>query len=266
MNKNINTKVKKFHQFIVVEKGPVNTAIIDLLKGNVYQVENNVIDTLEKGAYREIPGFIASAAAEGLLIEVNEKNWIPADENAEVETEDNEIGIELHVEGGIDLEAVLETFKDYTIYNVVFYGRELPEIPAYPVEIIKKEKNFQQCTANAKVDANFDRVTESFYLFNKKYNCCWGGKVAITREGKIRPCIYSSIVAGDIDKDAPGEILEKLKKYWTITKDKVEKCKECELRYVCFDCREIACRKGDNLFSAHPLCSYDPCKGKWQGE
>lgn len=266
MTMDTNRKVKKFHQFIAVEKGPVNTAVIDLLKGNLYQVENHVIDTLEKGAYRDIPAFMAAAEEEELLIEVNENNWIPRDETAEIDGENNETGIELHVEEVSHLEAVLEKFKGHTIYNVIFYGRELPGPLAYPVEIVKKEKNFRQCAANARVDMNFNRITESFYLFNKRYNCCWGGKVAITGDGKIRPCIYSSIVVGDIAGADAGEILDKLKKYWTITKDAVEKCKDCELKYACSDCREMACREGGDLFSAHPMCSYDPYEGKWQGE
>ncbi|MCP5108716.1 MAG: grasp-with-spasm system SPASM domain peptide maturase, partial [bacterium] len=78
-------------------------------------------------------------------------------------------------------------------------------------------------------------------------------------------CIYSNIVIGDIMSEDTGEILEKLQTYWHITKDKVEKCKDCELRYVCFDCREIPSRKSGDLYSVNPICKYDPYNGTWNG-
>jgi hypothetical protein len=51
-------KVKKFHQFVVLEKGPVNTAIIDLLKGNIYQIGNDIIFNFLDGNNQEIGEFI----------------------------------------------------------------------------------------------------------------------------------------------------------------------------------------------------------------
>jgi MoaA/NifB/PqqE/SkfB family radical SAM enzyme len=39
--------------------------------------------------------------------------------------------------------------------------------------------------------------------------------------------------------------------------------KGCELKYVCFDCREIASRKNNDLLAANPYCLYDPYTGVW---
>jgi len=262
----LKMNVKKFHQFAAVEKGPVNAAVIDLLKGNVYQVENKVIDTMAKGAYEEIPGFMESAEKEGLIIEINEKNWIPSDEDnrERAEDKDDEIGIELHVEEGIDPDAVIEKFGNHAIRKVFFYGGYLPQIRRPGVQVVKKEKDFHRCVTKACVDGKFGRITESAYLFNKMYNSCWGRKVAVTKDGKVRPCIHSSITSGDIEADDIDKILEKMKEYWIITKDKVEKCKDCELRYACFDCREMAFRECGDLFAANPVCNYDPYKGTWK--
>lgn len=258
-------KVKRFHQFVRVEKGPINAAVIDLLKGNAYQVENKVVTAMEKGNYTEITEFLESAEAEGLIIEIDEKNWIPY---LEVDTDDKddeeEFGIELHIEEGVNLEAVLEKFSDQPIYRVVYYGQSLPLVPEKQVQIVKKEKDFQECITKACVDGEFSRITEPTYLYNMKFNSCWGGNVAITTDGKIRPCIHSTVVVGDISIDDMEAILEKMEKYWSLTKDKVEKCKDCELRYICFDCRELARRQGGDLFAPHPTCEYDPYKGTWK--
>jgi uncharacterized protein len=266
----VDKKIKKFHQFVVIEKGPVNAAVIDLLKGNVFQVENKMIEAFERGEYEEIAEFLDVATEEGLLIEIHEKKWIPprpaemdidSDEEDKVET--SGIEIELHVEEGIDLDVILNKFNDYTIHKVVLYGPEIPKIEAQNVKIVKAEKDFQQCMAIARVDGEFERISESTYVFNKIYNSCWGRKVAVTKEGKVRPCVYSSIAVGNIDVDDVSEILEKMREYWTISKDKVEKCKDCELKHICPDCRELALQEGGNLFSPHPMCNYDPYKGAW---
>jgi radical SAM protein with 4Fe4S-binding SPASM domain len=96
-----------------------------------------------------------------------------------------------------------------------------------------------------------------------QYNTCWGKKIAITKDNKIRPCIFSEIIVGDIQKNDIYDVIEKIRKYWTITKDKVEKCRDCEFRYVCFDCREIAMRKTNDLYGSNPYCGYNPYTGIW---
>ena len=100
--------------------------------------------------------------------------------------------------------------------------------------------------------------------FNKYKNSCWGYKIAVTKEGKVRPCIYSEIVLGDLQDVNINQVLIDIKPYWFLTKDKIEKCKICELRYACFDCREIPFRKSGSLFSPNPYCSYNPLTGKWE--
>jgi len=44
---------------------------------------------------------------------------------------------------------------------------------------------------------------------------------------------------GNIQDTTLEEALNKegFKKYWDITKDQIEVCKDCEFRYICTDCR-----------------------------
>ena len=83
------------------------------------------------------------------------------------------------------------------------------------------------------------------------------------KDGTARPCIQSQIILGRIFTGDVNMIVEKAREYWKLTKDKVEKCKDCELRYVCFDCREIAMREGRKISSTNPYCRYDPYTGNW---
>ncbi len=57
------------------------------------------------------------------------------------------------------------------------------------------------------------------------------------------------------------------KKYWSLTKDEIEVCKDCEFRYICTDCRaytEGNKSNRDGLDISKPLkCGYDPYIGEW---
>ena len=100
------------------------------------------------------------------------------------------------------------------------------------------------------------------YFSNREYNSCWGRKIVITKDGKLKPYIHSEIILGELGGSGISYIFEELIKYRDITKDKVKICKDCELRYVCFDCREIAMRESNgDLYATNPHCKYDPYRG-----
>ncbi len=268
LTKKTNTnKVKRFHQFVRVERGPKNAAIIDFLTGNLFQVPVEVIDKFNSGNYREIDEFMQVVQDEKLIIEIDPANWIPAVE-FEREIGKNEIydtGIELHVAEGVDLEPALGKFRGYSINKIYYYGEALPDIGPYKEKIELAQINFEECLSRATIQGKFPRTREALVRFNSRYNSCRGTVIAITADGKIRPCIHSRIELGDISRDLDNveDVIDKFEPYWTFTKDKVEKCKDCELRYICFDCREIAIRQNNCQNSPNPLCKYNPYTGEW---
>jgi hypothetical protein len=54
---------------------------------------------------------------------------------------------------------------------------------------------------------------------------------------------------------------------WSATKDQVMVCRDCEYRYVCFDCRPLseaaAAGRADYLHAPYPRCTYNPYTGEW---
>lgn len=255
-------KCKRFHQFVITEKGNANTAIIDFLKGDLFQVENDVLDKFEKGQFEEISEFVASLEEEGLVLDLEEGTWVPG-MSLELDIEED-TAISLELEEGVDLDLVREKLGGMKIAKIQFYGDNAPETILPFVEVVQKEKNFDECVESTTVDGDFAEIDEFFYSFNKEFNSCWGQKLAVTKDGKMRPCIYSTIELGDLKTDPAADVIKKLsEEHWKITKDKVEKCKDCELRYACFDCREIAYRAGGDLNAPFPNCKYDPYKGGW---
>lgn len=266
-------KIKKFHQFIVVEYGLVNAAIIDLLKGNIYQVEKKILEKFKNDQYDDIIEFIESAKKEEIIIDVNNNAWIPnsiMDDKNQIFLEqlNKNIISQLELEEGVDFDIIKKKFSSFKIIQLNYYGRKegRKEIDFIAnIDVINyREINFNRCLELSKIDGNLMKIQEIQYSKNKMYNSCWGGKIAVTKDGKVRPCIYSKIIIDDIYADVSIEsLIDKLKKFWYLTKDKIHKCKDCELRYACFDCREIPMRVENSLYAANPYCKYNPYKGTW---
>lgn len=255
---------KRFHQFVIVEKGPVNSAVMDFLKGRVYQVENQFIEKFNDEKYDQIPDLIRSLESEGLIIEVDQSAWIPV--NQKNDEEDEEMAFMIEIEKGADLVLVKQAFADFNLSGIDYYG-EYPPLEIIPeVAVTQAEKDFEACVELSRVTADFVRLREPHYRFNREFNSCWGKKIAVMRDGKVRPCIYSEVIIGDLNSEPAEDIIERARSYWEITKDRVKKCRDCELRYICFDCREIARRKENDLYACNPHCSYDPYTGTWDGE
>ncbi len=266
LNKKKKPKLDKFHQFVYLEKGPVNTAILDFLKGEIYQVENNTIKKFD-----DIKDFLRAAKEAGLIINVKANSWIPKDESRKnlfkFADEVSPMRYTLEIEAGVDLELIKERFRKSNVVRIVYYGEDKIKQLLPSVELIYKKRSFNECIEMSKINGEFSKTNESDYRFNQIYNSCWGQKIAVTKDGKIRPCIFSNIIIADLKSTPVSEIIMKAKNYWYFTKDKVEKCKECELRYVCFDCREVAQRsENGNLCATNPNCEYDPYNGSWISE
>ena len=101
------------------------------------------------------------------------------------------------------------------------------------------------------------------------WNSCWAGKLAITSNGKVIPCIFArQIILGSVKTKSIVEILHSdlLISYWRLSKDKINICKDCEYRYACHDCRPLVMASGHGIFDKTPFCTYDPYTGKWQDD
>ncbi len=93
---------------------------------------------------------------------------------------------------------------------------------------------------------------------------CWKGKIAISSEGDVYPCVFArKISIGKFPEMRLEEIVQgqALQQLWQITLEEVETCKDCELRYGCFDCRALAQTTTGDLFSKIQHCQYNPYTG-----
>jgi radical SAM protein with 4Fe4S-binding SPASM domain len=252
--------IKQFHQFVFVARGPKNSCIADLMKGTMFQVENHFMDAFENREYDSIAEFISSLEEEGLIIDIEESRWIPRVDFYTAITEDD-YPYQIDFEDGVDIGLLRRKLSGLSVSAIHYYGAGDPPQILEHIPTKKIAKDIDQCRERTTINGQFSKTTRHYIQYNHHYNSCWGKRLAITCENLVHPCIYSDIVLGDFVNENLYDIIQKADNYWKITKDKIDKCKVCEFRYSCPDCRVLAIQKGGQLTAANPFCSYDPCKG-----
>ena len=97
---------------------------------------------------------------------------------------------------------------------------------------------------------------------------CWKGEIVIASDGAAHPCIYTrEMPVGKFPEMRLEEIIrsQAVQRLWQITLDEVETCKDCELRYGCFNCRALALTTTGRLLAKDPRCRYNPYTGLVEG-
>lgn len=114
-----------------------------------------------------------------------------------------------------------------------------------------------------------------FFSYNIKtfsesqhHNTCLNRKISIDKDGYIRNCPSMPQHFGNIKDTTLEEALSHpdFKKYWNVTKDQIEVCKDCEFRHICTDCRAYTERthfEGDIDLSKPLKCGYNPYTNEW---
>ncbi|MDR2836511.1 MAG: grasp-with-spasm system SPASM domain peptide maturase [Bacteroidales bacterium] len=109
-------------------------------------------------------------------------------------------------------------------------------------------------------------VKQPVYILNRLFfyeslhkNNCLNGKICIDKNGNVKNCLYIDEIFGNIKKNSIKSIIDNTKfcNLWDLSKDKIEICKDCEFRYMCFDCRFLLSDKA-NTISKPLFCNYNP--------
>lgn len=109
-------------------------------------------------------------------------------------------------------------------------------------------------------NVNIPTYTESI-----NHNSCLNRKLSIDTDGNIKNCPAMKASFGNIRNTALEEAVShsEFKRYWNITKDQITKCKDCEFRHVCIDCRAYI-ENPEDQYSAPLKCGYDPQTCEWE--
>jgi SPASM domain peptide maturase of grasp-with-spasm system len=172
------------------------------------------------------------------------------------------------------IEKIKQIFQDHPRLKVMaFYASNIDEV-IKPSEssneslLIKSTMasfSAKRCGSISKETFTLNQPT---YNESRSHNSCLNRKISIDSNGDIRNCPSMSESYGNIKDTTLEEAINKpgFKKYWNITKDDIEICKDCEFRYVCTDCRAYTERTKfeDDIDLSKPLkCGYNPYTNEW---
>lgn len=177
---------------------------------------------------------------------------------------------------GIEVNIAITVMREneHQIDSFPEFVAQLP-IQRYKIDVIRKVFDGKQnlhFPDSESVKRKSYRHSPNFYatkeIFDRNisFNSCWFGKLVITENGKVLPCVFArNHEIGNIRTDTIKELLYKsteLDNYWRLAVCKLNKCKLCEYRYACIDCRPLA-EGVSNIHEKNPRCLYNPYKGVW---
>lgn len=115
------------------------------------------------------------------------------------------------------------------------------------------------------VSSNLFNSHLSHFTESQHHNTCLNRKISIDKDGYIKNCPSMAHHYGHISDTKLEDVvkLPEFQKYWHIKKDEITKCKDCEFRHVCTDCRAYL-DNPDDLYSAPLKCGYDPYTCTWE--
>ncbi len=98
-----------------------------------------------------------------------------------------------------------------------------------------------------------------------RHNTCLNRKISVDARGEIRNCPSLPRSFGNARQVSLHSALahRDFAALWSINKDQIDICKDCEFRYVCTDCRAYLQSPSD-LYSKPSKCGYDPYTAEWR--
>jgi SPASM domain peptide maturase of grasp-with-spasm system len=102
------------------------------------------------------------------------------------------------------------------------------------------------------------------FMESQFHNNCLNKKISIDKKGLIKNCPSLAEDFGHHRQINLSTVVDndQFKAIWSITKDQIDICKDCEFRYVCTDCRAYTSDRNDK-YSKPLKCNYDPYTATW---
>jgi len=154
---------------------------------------------------------------------------------------------------------------------IVFKSRETRLLSSDQGRIfLEIQTSIDECRSCGIISANNFFINKYHFKEANNMNTCLSKKMSVDMNGEIKNCPSMSQSFGNVKDTALEEALNhtSFKKYWNLTKDSIEICKDCEFRYICTDCRAYTERthtNGEGLDISKPLkCGYNPYSGEWE--
>ncbi|MDO8622373.1 MAG: radical SAM protein [bacterium] len=119
-----------------------------------------------------------------------------------------------------------------------------------------------------RTEPRFGRITKEQFARARHGHNCFSKEACVTASGEVFACIMERTAPlGSVLSEPLGTILgsDVSEQFRTLSKDRVEVCRDCEYRYCCFDCRPRAQGMSVNgdRYAKPAECHHDPYTGAW---
>lgn len=167
---------------------------------------------------------------------------------------------------GVDYVELINNYKIITSVSV--YGA--PQIGISKCngsKIITTTESYNGVEQCGIVEPNYFVCNREMFFESLRCNSCLEKKISISRQGEIKNCPSCIKSYGNIRDTNLKLVLENqdFNRVWSITKDQIDVCKDCEFRFMCTDCR-VFIKDPNNIYSQPSKCNYNPYIAKWAGE
>ncbi len=176
-------------------------------------------------------------------------------------------GIELVIKFNEDfIEFITKEFE--SVVSIICYSAYSTGVKVYNnwqvIQTVELFIGSEQCGV---VSPSYFICNNDFFFESINHNTCLNRKVCVDSNGDIKNCPSCSQSYGNIKDTTLEQAMSHpdFKRYWNITKDQIDVCKDCEYRHMCTDCR-VFIKDSENSLSQPSKCTYNPYIAKWQGE
>ncbi|HEY0740630.1 MAG TPA: grasp-with-spasm system SPASM domain peptide maturase [Chryseosolibacter sp.] len=114
------------------------------------------------------------------------------------------------------------------------------------------------------VHPNYFSVNLEMFTESNLYNSCLNRKISICSDGTIKNCPSMNESYGHVNNMPLEQVAQttKFREIWSINKNQINVCKDCEFRHMCTDCRAFIADVTDS-YSKPLRCKYDPYTATW---
>lgn len=154
-----------------------------------------------------------------------------------------------------------------------------PKIKCLIVESAPFKKNledkifFYEHQLKSSIDKKPEQFITNLFLFSESqlHHTYFNRKLFVGANGEIKNAPECNETVGLIQNmEQPQQLIDLVKtsvfqKYWYVTKERCEVCKDCEFRHACIDNRVPHQRENGYWYHLEE-CNYDPYTGSWKSE
>jgi SPASM domain peptide maturase of grasp-with-spasm system len=166
-----------------------------------------------------------------------------------------------------ELQTIIDLGEGYPkLYNIYVHQAPVNKIEEYhSFRVIYQEEAIVDHSFCGNIHPSFFAVNIPTFTESQHHNSCLNRKISIDVNGYIKNCPSMQQSFGHISETSLEEVVKNpaFTKLWNIKKDEIEKCKGCEFRHICTDCRAYL-EEPENLYSAPLKCGYNPETCEWE--